>query len=140
NVNYERDWRASVVADIASAQAGHECARCGGTLGTGRGIEMGHVFRLQYVYTDAMDVTVQGAGGEAVRPTMGCYGIGVERILSAAVESHHDEGGIAWPASIAPYDVLMVGIGLDRDEAARQDADALYEELENAGLEVLFDD
>ncbi|MCK9487243.1 MAG: proline--tRNA ligase [Dehalococcoidia bacterium] len=140
NVNYERDWSAATVADIATAQAGHECARCGGALGLGRGIEMGHVFRLQQVYTAAMDVTVQGADGEAVRPTMGCYGLGVERVMSAAVESHHDEAGIAWPASIAPYDVIMVGIGLDRDEEARQDADALYEELQAAGLEVLFDD
>ena len=140
NVNYARDWQAEVVADIASAQAGFGCARCGGTLGTGRGIEMGHVFRLQQVYTKSMDVTVQGADGEALRPTMGCYGIGVERILSAAVEAHHDEAGIRWPASIAPYDVLMVGIGLDRDEAVREDADRLYEELQAAGLEVLFDD
>jgi prolyl-tRNA synthetase len=98
------------------------------------------VFRLQYVYTDAMDVNVQGAGGEAIRPTMGCYGIGVERILAASVEAHHDDAGIAWPASIAPYDVLMVGIGLDRDEDARVDADRLYADLQHAGLEVIFDD
>ncbi len=140
NVNYGRDWEAHTVADIASAQAGFGCARCDGTLGTGRGIEMGHVFRLQYVYTESMDVTVQGADGEPVRPTMGCYGIGVERILSAAVEVNHDEAGIQWPASIAPFDVVMVGIGLDRDEAVREDADRLYEELQAAGLEVLFDD
>jgi prolyl-tRNA synthetase len=140
NVNYGRDWEAHTVADIATAQAGFSCAQCGGTLGMGRGIEMGHVFRLQYVYTDAMDVTVQGADGEPVRPTMGCYGIGVERILSAAVEANYDEQGIRWPASIAPYQVLIVGIGLDRDEAVREDADRLYEELQAAGLEVLFDD
>jgi prolyl-tRNA synthetase len=140
NVNYGRDWQAHTVADIATAQAGHACARCGGTLGMGRGIEMGHVFRLQYVYTESMDVNVQGAAGESVRPTMGCYGIGVERILSAAVEAHHDDAGIAWPASIAPYDVLMVGIGLDRDEEAREDAERLYAELDRAGIEVIFDD
>ncbi len=140
NVNYGRDWEAAIVADIATAQAGFSCARCGGTLGMGRGIEMGHVFRLQYVYTDAFEVNVQGPGGESIRPTMGCYGIGVERILSAAVESNHDEAGIQWPASIAPFDVVMVGIGLDRDEAVREDAERLYEELQSAGLEVLFDD
>ncbi|MDA1010206.1 MAG: proline--tRNA ligase, partial [Chloroflexi bacterium] len=140
NVNHGRDWTADIVGDIASAQAGCACARCGGTLGMGRGIEMGHVFRLQYVYTDSMDVTVQGADGEPVRPTMGCYGIGVERILSAAVEANYDEQGIRWPASVAPYQVLIVGIGLDRDEAVREDADRLYEELQAAGLEVLFDD
>ncbi|MDO9445438.1 MAG: His/Gly/Thr/Pro-type tRNA ligase C-terminal domain-containing protein, partial [Dehalococcoidia bacterium] len=70
----------------------------------------------------------------------GCYGIGIERILSAAVEANHDEAGICWPASIAPYDVHMVGIGLDRDEAAKADADALYAELRAAGLDVIFDD
>ncbi|MGE3960894.1 MAG: proline--tRNA ligase [Dehalococcoidia bacterium] len=140
NVNYGRDWQAHVVADIATAQAGFACARCGGTLGMGRGIEMGHVFRLQYVYTNAMNVDVQGADGGTVRPTMGCYGIGVERILSAAAEFNHDEAGINWPASIAPFDVVIVGIGLDRDEAVREDAERLYEELQAAGLEVLFDD
>jgi len=140
NVNHGRDWTADVVGDIATAQAGCACARCGGTLGMGRGIEMGHVFRLQYVYTESMDVTVQGADGEPVRPTMGCYGIGVERILSAAVEANYDEQGIRWPASIAPFQVLIVGIGLDRDAAVREDADRLYEELQAAGLEVLFDD
>jgi prolyl-tRNA synthetase len=78
--------------------------------------------------------------GEQVRPTMGCYGLGVERLLAAAVEEHHDEQGIIWPASIAPYDVHIVGIGLDRDEAVAADADALYGELQEAGLDVLFDD
>ncbi|PKN79431.1 MAG: proline--tRNA ligase [Chloroflexi bacterium HGW-Chloroflexi-9] len=139
NVNLGRDWHAPT-ADIASAKAGHGCARCGGTLRSSRGIEMGHVFRLQYVYTKAFNVNVLGADGGQVMPTMGCYGIGVERILSAAVEANHDEAGICWPASIAPYDVHMVGIGLDRDEAAKADAEALYAELRAAGLDVIFDD
>lgn len=139
NVNLGRDWQAPT-ADIASAKAGHGCARCGGTLHSSRGIEMGHVFRLQYVYTKAFNVNVLGADGGQVMPTMGCYGIGIERILSAAVEANHDEAGICWPASIAPYDVHMVGIGLDRDEAAKADADALYAELRAAGLDVIFDD
>jgi len=139
NVNLGRDWQAPT-ADIASAKAGHGCARCGGTLRSSRGIEMGHVFRLQYVYTKAFTVNVLGADGGQVMPTMGCYGIGIERILSAAVEANHDEAGICWPASIAPYDVHMVGIGLDRDEAAKADADALYAELRAAGLDVIFDD
>jgi prolyl-tRNA synthetase len=71
---------------------------------------------------------------------MGCYGIGVERILSAAVEAHHDEQGILWPASIAPHDVYLVGLGLQRDEAVAADAEALYVELQDAGLDVMFDD
>jgi prolyl-tRNA synthetase len=71
---------------------------------------------------------------------MGCYGIGVDRIVAAAVEAHHDERGISWPASIAPYDVQLVGLGLTRDEALAREAEALYNELVNAGLDVLFDD
>ncbi|MFA7248508.1 MAG: proline--tRNA ligase [Dehalococcoidia bacterium] len=145
NVNHRRDWEAAVVGDIASAQAGHGCARCAtegrnGHLRAERGIEMGHVFRLDYTYTNKMDVTVQDASGGQLRPTMGCYGIGVGRILSAAVEAHCDDAGIAWPAEIAPYDVHLVGIGLDRDAAAAADAEELYAELQAAGYDVLFDD
>jgi prolyl-tRNA synthetase len=145
NVNYGRDWAAEVVADIALAEPGLACARCAeegraGTLRTSRGIEMGHVFRLDYTYTKPMDISVQDAEGAQLTPTMGCYGIGVERILAAAVEAYHDEAGIAWPPSIAPYDVHMVGISLDRDDAAREEAERLYEELQAASLEVLFDD
>ena len=140
NVNYGRDWEAEVVADIALAEAGARCPNDDGTLELHRGIEIGHVFRLDYTYTEPMDVTVLNAEGEQLRPTMGCYGIGLERLLAAAVEEHHDEHGIVWPASIAPYHVHMVGIGLDRDEAVAADADALYDELHDAGLEVIFDD
>ncbi|MSQ31578.1 MAG: proline--tRNA ligase [Dehalococcoidia bacterium] len=145
HVNYGRDWQAAVVADITSAQAGHGCARCAaegraGTLRAERGIEMGHVFRLDTTYTSKMDVTLQDAGGGQLTPTMGCYGIGVGRILAAAVEAHCDDAGIAWPAAIAPYDVHLIGLGLDRDAEAAADAEALYAELRAAGLEVLFDD
>ena len=87
-----------------------------------------------------MDVSVLNADGEQVRPTMGCYGLGIERLLASAVEEHHDEHGILWPASIAPYDVHIVGIGLDRDEAVAAEADALYEELLDAGFDVILDD
>ena len=145
NVNHGRDWNAAIVADITSAQAGHGCPKCAfegrnGHLRTDRGIEMGHVFRLDYTYSRPLGVAVQDENGQQLTPTMGCYGIGLERILSAAVEAQYDDAGIVWPASIAPYDVHLVGIGLDRDEAAARDAEALYFELQEAGLEVLFDD
>jgi prolyl-tRNA synthetase len=140
NVNYGRDWTTPHVADIALAQAGYGCPRCEGTLSIVRGIEMGHVFRLGRLYSEAFEATVLDESGEQRVPTMGCYGIGVDRIVAAAVEAHHDERGIAWPASIAPYDVHLVGLGLTRDEALAEDAETLYDQLTAEGLEVLFDE
>ncbi len=141
NVNYGRDWEAEAVADIALAEEGHACVRCdGGTLAMDRAIEMGHVFRLGLTYSEPLKVEVLDADGERQMPTMGCYGIGIDRIVAAAVEANHDDEGIKWPAEIAPYDVHMFGLGLDRDEDLAADADALYEELTAAGLSVLFDD
>ena len=140
NVNYGRDWRATTVTDIANAQPGFGCPRCEGALGTARGIEMGHVFRLGRLYSEAFAVNVLDEAGEQRVPIMGCYGIGVDRIVAAAVEQHHDDRGIAWPASIAPYDVHLVGLGLTRDAALAADAETLYAELTVAGLDVLFDD
>jgi len=144
NTNYGRDWTADLVDDIALAEAGHLCAHCpddvDAPLVARRGIEMGHVFRLGLTYTDPFGVTVLDESGEQVMPTMGCYGIGVERIVAAAVEEHHDDDGIIWPASIAPHDVHLVGLSLDRDETVAADADALYGELQQIGLDVIFDD
>jgi len=140
NVNHGRDWRANIVADIALARHGHGCAHCGGTLEERRGIEMGHVFRLGTIYTEPFEAHVLDETGQRTLPTMGCYGIGVDRILAAAVESNHDEQGIRWPASIAPYDVHLVALGIGRDEAVRAEADRLYEALTAAGLDVLYDD
>jgi prolyl-tRNA synthetase len=144
NTNYGRDWTADIVDDIALAEDGHLCTNCPngveGLLRARRGIEMGHVFRLGQTYTAPFEVNVQGENGEQITPVMGCYGIGVERILSAAVDSHHDDNGIIWPAAIAPHDVYLVGLSLDRDEAVAADAEALYEELQQACLDVMFDD
>jgi prolyl-tRNA synthetase len=146
NVNVGRDWEPEIVGDIALARHGHRCARCakpdgtGGTLEERRGIEMGHVFRLGTIYTEAFEVQVLDEDGARRTPIMGCYGIGVDRIVAAAVEANHDESGIKWPASIAPYDVQLVALGASRDPAVATEADALYEELRAAGLEVLYDD
>ena len=144
NTNHGRDWSADIVDDIALAEDGHSCADCPdgveGVLRARRGIEMGHVFRLGQTYTVPFEVNVQGEAGEQITPVMGCYGIGVERILAAAVEAHHDDNGIIWPAGIAPHDVYLVGLSLDRDEAVATDADALYEELQQVGLDAIFDD
>ena len=144
NTNYGRDWTADLVADIALAGEDHLCADCPedveSRLRARRGIEMGHVFRLGTTYTNHFAVTVLDEAGKQLTPTMGCYGIGVDRIIAAAVEEHHDEHGIIWPASIAPYDVHLIGIGMVRDEAVNEDAEALYRELREAGVDVIFDD
>ena len=141
NVNYGRDWTAHEVADIARAEEGHRCVGCGEeTIRLERGIELGHVFRLGQLYSEAFDAGVLDDAGERRLPTMGCYGIGVDRIVSAAVEAAHDDDGIRWPASIAPYDVSLVALRLDRDPEVAAEAEALYEELRAAGLEVLYDD
>ncbi len=141
NVNYGRDWEAGIVADIALAEDGHGCARCeGGTLHVQRAIEMGHVFRLGRTYSEPLDASVLDENGEQRTPVMGCYGIGIDRIVAAAVEAHNDEHGIRWPASIAPYDVQLVGLGLGREPEVAEEAEALYAQLTAAGVEVLFDD
>jgi len=147
NTNHGRDWTAHEVADIALAEAGHACARCTdrgtqppGTLRAARGIEMGHVFRLGRLYADTFGVQVLDAAGVQRVPVMGCYGIGVDRIIAAVVEAHHDERGIAWPAAVAPFDAHLVVLGAARDPALAADALALHDALEAAGLAVLYDD
>ncbi len=139
NANYPRDWQAAVVADIALARAGAECARCGGTLEERRGIEMGHVFKLGTLYSDAMNATFLDQDGQTRPVIMGCYGMGVERLLAAVVEANHDDRGIIWPAELAPYAVHLVALNLDRPEV-RAAADDLYAALAAAGVSTLLDD
>ena len=139
NVNYGRDWRADVVADIALARAGDACSRCGASLELRRGIEMGHIFKLGTVYSERMGASFLDADGREQAPIMGCYGIGTSRLLQCVIEANHDERGIVWPKSVAPYDLHLVGLGLDRPEIVGK-ADALYEALQAGGIEVLYDD
>ena len=141
NTNYGRDWQASISADIAEVTEGAYCSHCSdGKLILSRGIEMGHVFRLGQVYSDAFGVVVQDSVGNSITPTMGCYGIGVGRIFAAASEVGASENGLKWPISIAPYHCSLVALGSDKDESIREDAELLYRELTEAGVEVLFDD
>lgn len=139
NVNYGRDWRATIVADIALARDGARCAFCPGTLHERRGIEMGHVFKLGTVYSEKMGATYLDAAGNSRPLVMGCYGIGVGRIVAAAVEANHDERGIIWPDELAPYRVHLVGLNLDRP-SVRETAERLYTELWAAGIRTLYDD
>jgi prolyl-tRNA synthetase len=138
DVVYGRDWQATLVDDIAAVRAGDPCARCGTSLQFERGVEIGHIFKLGDRYSATLGATYLDAGG-AERPVqMGSYGIGVERLINMAIEQHHDDAGLVWPAALAPADVHLVRLG--KSEAVRAAGDALYDQLRAAGVRVLYDD
>ena len=140
NLNYGRDWTAGTVADIGLAQAGDVCAQCGeGRLEMQRGVELGHIFRLGEVYAEPMNATYLNQDGERMLPVMGCYGIGLERLLAAVVQANHDDHGIVWPPSVAPYDVHIVAIGANREDVSGA-LEGLEAALSDAGLSCLSDD
>jgi prolyl-tRNA synthetase len=140
NVNYKRDWEADVVANISLARPGDTCANCEkGTMTEQRGIEVGHVFKLGTVYSSKMNAKFLDAEGKQREAVMGCYGIGVDRMLGAIIEANHDERGIVWPPNVAPYAVHLVALNPDRPEI-RDAAERLYDELSAAGIDVLYDD
>ena len=139
NANVGRDFEPDMVSDIALAQEGHQCPRCDGSLVTRRGIEIGHVFKLGTRYSEKLDAQYLDSEGQRHMIIMGCYGIGVGRLLAAAIEQNHDEAGIVFPTPIAPYDVHLVGLNTNVPDVA-EFADSLYDELNKAGLSVLYDD
>ena len=139
NANYPRDFEVDLLTDIALAQPGHLCPRCGTPLEATRGVEVGHIFKLGTSYSEALGAMYLDQEGQQHPITMGCYGIGVGRLLAAAVEQNHDERGIVFPAPIAPYQVHLVGLNLT-DEAVATAADKLYRELWDNGIETLYDD
>jgi prolyl-tRNA synthetase len=142
NMVLGRDFEVGEWADLVTVVSGDPCPRCGSPLSVDRGIEVGHVFQLGTKYADALGALYTDEGGEQHPMVMGCYGIGVSRIVSAVVEEHHDDDGIAWPASVAPYDVHLVVLPGKGDAAAEvaRAAEQVYEALTAAGLAVLFDD
>tara|TARA_Y100000817_G_scaffold111172_1_gene87050 strand:- start:2435 stop:4159 length:1725 start_codon:yes stop_codon:yes gene_type:complete len=144
NTNYSRDWVASDIADIAIADDGNTCAKCTGhkegNLKISRGIEMGHVFRLGKTYTSVFETTILDQSGKQLTPIMGCYGIGIDRILSAAVEAHHDQDGIIWPKQLSPYNIHLTALNFEQDSTVAEEATKFYEKIQDAGLTVLFDD
>lgn len=139
NANYPRDYRVDVWADIASAYEGAICVRCGGTLHVTRGSEIGHIFKIGTMYSERLGVTYLDASGAEQPVLMGSYGIGIGRLMAVIVEQSHDEKGIIWPASVAPYHVSLLGLDMDKSEIA-QAAEQLYADLQAAGIDVLFDD
>jgi prolyl-tRNA synthetase len=140
-VNWGRDLpEPDLVADIRNALAGDASPDGKGTLGIARGIEVGHVFALGRKYSEAMDCTVLDAAGKAVHPLMGCYGIGVSRIVAAAIEQNHDDAGILWPEAMAPWQVAVCVINPKHDATVTEAADALYRELNASGIDTALDD
>ena len=139
-VNFERDLPAPETVDIRNVVEGDPVVDGSGTLKIARGIEVGHIFQLGTKYSDAMGATVQDKDGKDRSMLMGCYGIGITRIVGAAIEQNHDDSGIIWPAPIAPFDVVLVPINLQRSDTVREAAEALYAELQDLGLDVLYDD
>lgn len=138
--NFGRDIDLGETVDIRNAVAGDPAPGGTGELSIARGIEVGHIFQLGDKYSSSMGATVQGPGGKSLVLSMGCYGIGVTRIVAAAIEQNHDDDGIIWPAPLAPFDVVLVPINMHRSDEVREAAEALYTELKDMGLAVLFDD
>jgi prolyl-tRNA synthetase len=139
NVNIERDFKADILGDIGEAKKGYLSPDGKGKLIAKRGIEVGHVFKLGNVYSSKMGAEYTDEDGQQNEILMGCYGIGVGRLLAAAVESNHDDFGMVLPAAIAPYEVYLAGLNLNDDDISGK-AEQLYEVLQDAGYDVLFDD
>jgi prolyl-tRNA synthetase len=138
-VEVARDIEVGHWADLRAAEEGEPCIRCGGPLSVIKGIEVGHIFKLGYKYTDAFDITVSGPDGKPVRPIMGCYGIGVERAIAACIEVHHDDKGIVWPAAVAPFEAVVV-VAQQNDAAVAEAGERAYQALLGAGVDVIIDD
>ncbi len=139
-VNWGRDLAEPDVADLRNVISGDPSPDGNGTLDIARGIEVGHIFQLGDNYSEKLNANVLGESGKAQILTMGCYGIGVSRVVAAAIEQHYDDRGIVWPLSIAPFEVVLVPINAHKSVRLRDAADVLYEELKSAGFDVLYDD
>jgi prolyl-tRNA synthetase len=139
NANYPRDFQVDLIADIALARAGDSCPKCQSKLSSTRGIEVGHVFKLGTFISERFGASFLDNDGKSRPIVMGCYGIGLGRLLAAIVEQSHDDKGIIWPLSVAPYQVYLCPLSLDKPAVATT-AEKVYQELQKEGIEVLFDD
>jgi prolyl-tRNA synthetase len=139
-VNWGRDLPEPIIADIRNAVAGDPSPDGKGVVDICRGIEVGHVFQLGTRYSEAMKCTYLDENGKSQPMVMGCYGIGVTRLLGAAIEQGHDEKGILWPISMAPFELVICPVGYDKSELVRQAAHDLHQQLQNTGIDVVLDD
>ncbi|MFV2055105.1 MAG: proline--tRNA ligase [Thiohalomonadales bacterium] len=139
-VNWERDLAIPTAADIRNVVAGDPSPDGHGVLGIRRGIEVGHIFQLGTKYSTTMKATVLAESGKATVPTMGCYGIGISRIVAAAIEQNHDERGIIWNEALSPFQCTLIPINMHKSQRLREAVDKIYQQLVDAGIDVLFDD
>lgn len=139
-INWERDAPLPEVADLRNVVEGDPSPDGQGTLAIKRGIEVGHVFQLGQKYSKAMNANVLGDNGKTSHPWMGCYGIGITRVVAAAIEQNHDASGIIWPNAIAPFQVALVPMNAHKSQRVREESERLYQTLSAAGLDVLLDD
>jgi prolyl-tRNA synthetase len=139
-VNWVRDCALGQVADLRNVVTGDPSPDGNGQLQITRGIEVGHIFQLGTKYSEAMNAKVLNENGKNITVTMGCYGIGVSRIVAAAIEQNHDDSGIIWPGAIAPFQLAIVPLNMHKSEAVAHCAEDLYQQLRAAGVEVLLDD
>ncbi|MBQ1502005.1 MAG: proline--tRNA ligase, partial [Firmicutes bacterium] len=140
NVNYQRgDYRIDEVTDIALVEKGAICPTCGAVLDSARGIEVGQIFKLHTKYSEKMGARYVDENGKEHDIVMGCYGIGVGRTMAAVIEQNHDEHGIIWPITVAPYEVIVVPVN-DKDEWLNEQAEKIYDELNRRQVETVLDD
>ena len=139
NVNFGRDFTCDIVGDITRTEGNHACSMCGANLKEIRGIEVGHIFKLGTFFSEALGCLYLNDKGEQLPVHMGCYGIGIGRLLAAAIEQNHDQNGIIFPTSIAPFQVHLVSLNTEQQDVVKQ-TNILYTELIENGLQVLYDD
>jgi prolyl-tRNA synthetase len=140
NTNYPRDYRAEIVTDISAAEEGNACPVCGSPLRMERGVEVGNIFKLGTRYSEALGCTFLDKDGQQKPVIMGSYGIGVGRLLACVAEEHHDEHGLIWPVTLAPYHVHLVLLRGKGSSQPEETVEKLYADLQAAGIDVLFDD
>jgi len=139
-INWDRDANFTDIEDIRSVVDGDPSPDGEGHLSIKRGIEVGHIFQLGKTYSSAMNASILDSNGKAEIMAMGCYGIGISRVVASAIEQNHDDKGIIWPAALAPFKVAIIPMNLHKSERVRETADQLYSDLTAAGIEVLYDD
>lgn len=139
-INWERDLTLADIADIRNVNEGDPSPDGKGTLSIKRGIEVGHIFQLGKKYSEALKATVLDEQGKATVMTMGCYGIGVSRVVASAIEQNHDDKGIIWPESIAPFQVVIIPMNMHKSDSLKPVAEKIYQDLLDLNIDVLFDD